>query len=120
MKKLKDMYNFEEKKDKNAFIGVHCAKITNQIGQKPACRSQLAAASLGNKFLMYGGTGTSVYNDIRSLDCLNNEWKILRPNWELHDFPGRFGHSMDTFERYLVIFGGCGPYMHKLKKRNCY
>ena len=27
---------------------------------------------------------------------------------------------MGTFERYLVIFGGCGPYQHKLKKRNCF
>ena len=76
--------------------------------------------SIGNKFIIYGGTAANVYNDIRSLDSLSHEWKVLRTNQELHDFPGRFSHSMGIFERYLVIFGGCGPYQHKLKKRNCF
>ena len=80
----------------------------------------MEAVGIGNKFIVYGGTGSEVYNDIRSLDSVTNEWKILRPNLELHDFPGRFGHSMNIFERYLVVFGGCGPYQHKLKKRNCF
>ena len=80
----------------------------------------MEACALGNKFVTYGGTGASVYNDIRRIDSDSHEWKILRPDLELHDFPGRFGHSMCIFERYLVIYGGCGPYLHKLKKRNCY
>ena len=76
--------------------------------------------SIGNKFIMYGGTAANVYNDIRSLDSVTMEWKCLRPSRELPDFPGRFSHSMGMFERYLVIFGGCGPYQHKLKKRNMF
>lgn len=44
----------------------------------------------------------------------------MKDDVELPDFPGRFGHSGCGFERYLVIFGGCGPYSKKLKKRNSY
>ena len=75
---------------------------------------------LGNKFITYGGTAANVFNDIRSLDSVDFVWKILKDNVELHDFPARFGHSGCGFERYLVIFGGCGPYSKKLKKRSSY
>ena len=80
----------------------------------------MEVVSIGNKFLTYGGTAANVYNDIRSLDASSHEWKIVRQDLVLHDFPARFGHSMGIYERYLVIFGGCGPYQHKLKKRNCF
>ena len=75
---------------------------------------------LGNKFITYGGTAANVFNDIRSLESLEFTWKLLKDNTEQHDFAGRFGHTGVGFERYLVIFGGCGPYSMKLKKRNSY
>ena len=75
---------------------------------------------VGNKFIIYGGTAATVFNDIRALDSVDFIWKILKEDIELHDFPGRFGHTACGFERYLVIFGGCGPYSKKLKKRNSY
>ena len=75
---------------------------------------------MGSKFIVYGGTGAEVYNDIRSINSTTYEWTIMRPNLELHDFPGGFGHSMNVFERYLVVFGGSGSFQHKLKKRNIY
>ena len=76
--------------------------------------------ALGNRFITYGGTAANVFNDIRSLDSVELSWRVIRDNIELHDFPGRFGHSGCGFERYLMIFGGCGPYSKKLKKRNSY
>ena len=76
--------------------------------------------SVGQKFITYGGTSATVFNDIRSLDSVDFIWKVLKEDVELHDFPGRFGHSACGFERYMVIFGGCGPYSRKLKKRNSY
>lgn len=76
--------------------------------------------ALGNKFITYGGTSANVFNDIRSLDSHDFEWKVLKQDVNLPDFVGRFGHLGCGYERYLVIFGGCGPYSKKLKKRNSY
>ena len=77
------------------------------------------AVALGNRFITYGGSASTILNDIRCLDSDDDYiWKILKPDVDLPDFPGRFGHSMCVFERYLVIFGGCGPYSNKLKKRS--
>lgn len=76
--------------------------------------------AIGNKFITYGGAAANVFNDIRSLNSVDFEWKVLKENVEHHDFPGRFGHVGCGFERYMVIFGGCGPYSKKLKKRNSY
>lgn len=75
---------------------------------------------LGNRFITYGGTAANVFNDIRSLDSVEFIWKVLKDNTEQHDFSGRFGHTGCGFERYLVIFGGCGPYSKKLRKRSSY
>jgi len=65
---------------------------------------------IGNKFITYGGTAVNVFNDIRSLDSVDYIWKVIQENVELNDFNGRFGHSGGAFDRYIVIFGGCGPY----------
>ena len=120
-KPKKSIYNFEEKQDnKSGFQGILCQQVPFQAGQKPPCKSFMGVVSMGGKFIVYGGTAANVYNDIRSLDDSTREWKIIRSDVQLHDFPARFAHSMGIFERYLVIFGGCGPYQHKLKKRNCF
>ena len=72
---------------------------------------------IGNKFVTYGGAAATVYNDIRSLDAADLVWKVLKEDFEAADFQARFGHTGTGFERYLVVFGGCGPYSAKLKKR---
>lgn len=73
--------------------------------------------SIGNKIVLYGGVATRVYNDLRSFDSLDHVWKVLKEDVEVHDFSGRFGHSISKFDRFVVIFGGCGPYSKTLKKR---
>lgn len=80
----------------------------------------MAVIPLGNRFITYGGTAATVFNDIRCLDSVDFQWKVFKEDVELPDFAGRFGHSGCAFERYLVIFGGCGPYQKKLKKRQTY
>ena len=72
---------------------------------------------LGNRFVTYGGVAATVFNDVRVLDSVDFVWRVKKPDVELVDFPGRFGHSVCAFERYLVIFGGCGPYSNKSKRR---
>ena len=41
---------------------------------------------IGNKFVTYGGAAASVYNDIRSLDAADFVWKVLKEDFEEHDF----------------------------------
>jgi len=74
--------------------------------------------AIGNKVVIYGGTATKVYNDIRIVDSLDYQWKMLKDDTETTDFKARFGHSCNNFERYLVIFGGVGPYNKKMKRRS--
>ena len=80
----------------------------------------MSVVPIGNKFITYGGTAANVFNDIRSLDSVDFVWKSLRENVELPDFAARFGHTGCAFERYIVIFGGCGSYNSKLKTRSFY
>lgn len=80
----------------------------------------MGVVPMGGKFITYGGAAATVFNDIRSLDPVDFVWRVLKEDAELPDFPGRFGHSACGFERYVVIFGGCGPYNSKLKKRNTF
>lgn len=99
---------------------MYIKKQEHQTGQKPCCRINMEVLPLGNRMITYGGTAATVFNDVRSLDSIDFIWKVLKDDGDLHDFAGRFGHSGAGFERYFVIFGGCGPYSKKLKKRNSY
>ena len=80
----------------------------------------MSVVPIGNRFITYGGTAVNVFNDIRSLDSIDFVWKILKDDSGLHDFLGRFGHSGCAYERYIVLFGGCGPYDSQLKTRSSY
>ena len=75
---------------------------------------------IGNKFITYGGVAARVFNDIRAIDSLDFVWKVMKDDVETPQFQGRFGHSCNVFERYIIIFGGCGPYSMKLKRRACF
>ena len=33
---------------------------------------------IGNKFITYGGTSATVFNDVRSLDSVDFVWNILK------------------------------------------
>ena len=70
----------------------------------------MSVVPIGNKFITYGGTSANVFNDIRSLDSEEFVWKSLRENIEIAEFASRFGHTGSAFERYIVLFGGCGSY----------
>ena len=75
---------------------------------------------IGNKFITYGGVAARVFNDIRAIDSHDFVWKVLKEDVESPTFQGRFGHTCSVFERYVIIFGGCGPYSMKLKRRACF
>ena len=58
--------------------GVLIFKREHQIGQKPNSRSFLGVATIpSGKFVVYGGSSTTVLNDLRTLEADNMEWKLL-------------------------------------------
>ena len=107
-------------RSKDHLQGVYIHKQIAQTGQKPCCRINMDIITLGNKLVVYGGAATGVYNDVRIVDLHDYQWKVLKQDGESLDFKARFGHSCNGFERYVIIFGGCGPYQAKLKKRSCF
>jgi hypothetical protein len=59
---------------------------------------------------MYGGQSTGVFNDFKSFDPDSLEWKILQLDGYRHDLQGRFAHCMGGFDRFVITFGGQGPF----------
>ena len=48
---------------------------------------------MGSKFIVYGGTAANVFNDIRSVDSYDYEWKVIKDDTQSHAFPARFAHT---------------------------
>jgi hypothetical protein len=53
-------------------------------------------------------------NDVRLLNPYTWEWKKVKNDVSLPDWAERFGHLTATFDKYVAIFGGCGPYLQKI------
>ena len=68
-------------KSKEHLVGVLISKQTVQYGQKPSCRCFMDVAGIGCKFIVYGGTAASVFNDIRCVDSNEYEWKVLKEDF---------------------------------------
>ena len=75
---------------------------------------------MSNKFYVYGGTSANVFCDIRCYDDIENIWKLVKQDSHASDFQARFGHCLGIFYNFLIIWGGCGPYLKKMKTRACY
>ena len=102
-------------------VGVLIYKHVNQIGQKPNSRSFSGIVSLpSGKYGMYGGSSLSVFNDLRTLEPDNMEWKMLLFDKRRVEFEGRFAHAAGGFGNFLVAFGGNGPYIQQIKHYTVY
>lgn len=73
-------------KSRDHLQGVLVRKQKTQMGQKPCCRIHMGVVAIGNKFFTHGGSSANVFNDIRSLDSHDFEWKVLKEDGDMPDF----------------------------------
>lgn len=107
-------------KGHQGLVGCLFTKRTVVKGQKPCVRSELGGTNIGSRFIFFGGQATKLFNDVRSLFVTPEqlEWGLERPDTKSQDFEARIGHSFHGFERYAIIFGGCGPYNKEIHRRH--
>jgi len=75
-------------------------------------RSDLGICAVGSRFYLMGGQGTKLFSDVRSLQVGESsaEWFLDRPDITDIEFESRMGHSVTSWGRYLIIFGGQGAF----------
>jgi len=56
--------------------------------------------------------GSKLFSDVRSLSYNSDqiEWILDRPDVTDPSFESRIGHAFVSWDKYLVIFGGCGAF----------
>jgi Galactose oxidase, central domain len=57
---------------------------------------------------------------LKRLDPELNEWKSLAEPVTKHHPKERFGHSLNQYRNYLVMFGGAGHFNHEIKRREAF
>ncbi len=69
-----------------------------------------------------GGIGVEVYNDVKIFDFSSREWKnIEAQNKDVIYIPEpRFGHSLNMWNNHLVLMGGLGEQIPKMKSRKTF
>jgi len=92
-------------------------------GEIPSPRSGMSMNNIGNKLLLFGGSGSSskFFNDIQIYDPLVNEW-ITPAELSNKLQPQRAGHNSVLVDRNLYIIGGsCGTnYLSKISVLEIY
>ena len=69
-----------------------------------------------------GGIGVEVYKDIKIFDFSTREWKNIQAlNSDVIFIPEpRFGHTMNLWNNNLVLMGGIGEQIPKMKSRKAF
>ena len=69
-------------------------------------RYRHACAVVGARLFVYGGRGNSgrLASGLHQLDLLTGRWSVPAIAGEPPDL--RWGHSMNTFRQYVIVFGG--------------
>ena len=104
----------------DGFINCLIQRLSTFIGPKPSSREQFTMSILYNSLFVFGGLSSSSYNDLKSFDLSRKEWKSLITNNSSNPISKRFGHSMCSFKGALVIFGGGGSQIAKIKRRETF
>ena len=78
-----------------------------------------AAAYLNDRVYLLGGQAQHQMNDFRLYNPATREWTCISSDGTLPVCP-RFSHTISVFKNQLVIFGGAGQYLKKLKKRETF
>lgn len=74
-----------------------------------------------NCLIVFGGMGARRFNEIHEISISGNKWKKVEIKSNFYEGPQeRFGHSLVLYKNYLVLFGGAGNYIEKLKVHESY
>ncbi|CDW73789.1 kelch motif family protein [Stylonychia lemnae] len=122
----KRLINKESVQNELAKRLINCVvrQISNSNGPKPSSREQFAMCQVKSKYYIFGGMAQQQYNDLKFLDTsqINKvDWLGLLPDNTSNQITRRFGHTMLPFkDEELVIFGGGGSYITKIKRRETF
>ena len=98
-------------------------QVLQAKGQIPGARKGLKMINLDrSQVMLMGGIGVEVYNDIKVFDFSTREWKNIEAiNTDVIFIPEpRFGHSMNLWNNHLVLMGGIGEQIPKMKSRKAF
>lgn len=93
------------------------------IGEIPAARLNFKMISLDRSHVgVFGGLGIEVYNDFKVFDASQNKWKHeLFENEDIGYVPEkRFGHTLNVWGSQLIVVGGAGAIVPRMKSRKSY
>ena len=113
-------------------------------GQRPCSRKYFGCCHAHGRIYVLGGSANTLLNDMRSFSLSTESWRTegnqegmagaqgdeASPRErgrfesgmkELDSLQARFGFSMCSYmDRFIVVFGGAGKYMTRLKRRETY
>ncbi len=69
---------------------------------------------------MFGGMSQAALNDLKVLDPSSWEWKAFLQDNIANPISRRFGHTMNAYKDYIIIFGGGGQYIQRIKRRETF
>ena len=86
-------------------------------GKIPEARESATFWTYKDSLYLYGGIGSQKFDYFNIFDFNSMKWNKFEPNnTNVNDIPvKRYGHSMNTYSDYFVMFGGCGSYSDKTK-----
>ena len=86
-------------------------------GLIPEARESAALWTYKDSLYLYGGVGSQKFDYFNIFDFNLMKWNKVDPNnSNINDIPvKRYGHSMNVYSNYFVMFGGCGSYSEKTK-----
>ena len=91
--------------------------VNESPGHIPEAREAAQLCTHRESFYLFGGIGSKRFDYFNEYDMNQKRWFKRMPKNVIHtDLPAqRFGHTMNTYRDYFVLFGGCGNYSEKTK-----
>ena len=69
--------------------------------------------------VLYGGLSGSIYNDFDGFEVGRWSWKTLTQFGAKDAWDPRFGHTLNSFGKKIIVFGGCKSYSSILTSLTC-
>ena len=91
-------------------------------GTIPEARESSQFCTYKDSLYLFGGIGSMKFDYFSEYDVNQRRWFKREPRNENYtDLPAkRFGHSLNLYSDYFVLFGGCGNYSEKTKVHESY
>lgn len=86
-------------------------------GHIPEAREFAQFVTHRDSLWLYGGVGSTKFDHFSEYDVNQQRWFKREPVYiNKTDLPAkRYGHTMNVYSDYFVLFGGCGNYSAKTK-----